>query len=51
MKNKLFLWGLFAFFGTAILLGGCEKKGCPEGMHEVTISGGQRICVPDDLGK
>lgn len=28
-----------------------NKKGCPEGMHEETIAGGQIICVPDDLGK
>lgn len=38
-------------FGVVTFIAGCEKKGCPEGMHEETISGGQRICVPDNLGK
>lgn len=38
-------------FVAIVLLSSCEKRGCPEGMHEQTISGGQRICVPDDLGK
>ncbi|SMD00197.1 hypothetical protein SAMN04488101_1089 [Pedobacter nyackensis] len=51
MRSKRFIFTLVAVFGTVILMNGCGKKGCPEGMHEETIAGGQIICVPDDLGK
>jgi len=49
MKTRVALTVLFAIIGIAVLLNGCEKKGCPEGMHEQTISGGGKICVPDHL--
>lgn len=49
MRFKYFIG--IVLLAVAILMNGCEKKGCPEGMHEETIAGGQRICVPDNLGK
>jgi hypothetical protein len=48
MSKKLFLMIAISLLGAVILLNGCEKNGCPEGMHEETIDG-QTICVPDDL--
>jgi hypothetical protein len=51
MKSKHLVIVLSAIFGAAVLIIGCEKKECPEGMHEEIISGGQRICVPDVLRK
>lgn len=47
---KLFIIIAIAFFSIVLLLNGCEKNGCPDGMHEETIDG-HTICVPDALRK
>lgn len=51
MRSKRFVFIVVTVFGAVLLISGCEKKGCPDGMHEETIAGGSTICVPDDLGK
>ncbi|MBB6236548.1 hypothetical protein HDC90_001160 [Pedobacter sp. AK013] len=34
---------------STICLCGCEKKACPEGMHELRLKDGTTICVPNNL--
>ncbi len=36
-------------FVSVICLFGCEKRACPEGMHEQRLKDGTTICVPNNL--
>lgn len=51
MRSKHSIIAVLALFAAIIFASGCGKQGCPEGMHEETIQGGQTICVPNNLGK
>lgn len=40
---------VIVLFVSGICLSGCEKKACPEGMHEQRLKDGTTICVPNNL--
>jgi hypothetical protein len=50
MNTKYYIFIIATLLSSIILLNGCEKPECPDGMHRVTV-GDKSICVPDDLGR
>ncbi len=47
MFKAIFILAILLAFG--IFLSGCEKRACPEGMHEQRLKDGTTICVPNNL--
>lgn len=47
MSKSVFI--LVVLLNLGLFLSGCEKRACPEGMHELRLKDGTTICVPNNL--